>query len=56
MWDAIWLYLAGVLTGAVLCGWSPRFLDEWYERRKERKEQRKSDRMRRAMEARLRKR
>jgi hypothetical protein len=32
-WGAAGLYGLGVLTGAVLCGWSPQWLERWQARR-----------------------
>jgi hypothetical protein len=34
VWSALLLYGLGVLTGAVLCGWSPQFLERWLARRR----------------------
>jgi hypothetical protein len=34
VWSAFLLYGLGVLTGAVLCGWSPQFLARWQARRR----------------------
>ncbi len=49
-WGAVWLYAAGVLTGAALCGWQPAWMRRWDERRRQREEDRSSERMRRALQ------
>ncbi len=51
-WAATWIYLAGVLTGAALMGWSPAWLERWGQQRREREERRSSDRMRRILKER----
>lgn len=50
MWGAFWLYAAGVLTGALLAGWSPEFLNRWEERREERRRRRTTERMKKLVE------
>jgi hypothetical protein len=39
------VYIMGVLTGAVLTGWSPAFLERWRERERERERRRESREM-----------
>jgi hypothetical protein len=46
-WGAVGLYGLGVLTGAVLCGWSPQFLERWEARRRAQEERHQAWRIKR---------
>jgi hypothetical protein len=48
--SALLLYGLGVLTGAVLCGWSPQFLERWLARRRAREEEFKARQFKRVIQ------